>query len=85
MAQCTQCGNDYDKTFEVIMGGQSYIFDSFECAINSLAPVCQHCGSRIIGHGIESSGVFYCCANCAAQEGVKGVRDRQEQGVSGRA
>ena len=36
MAQCERCGNDYDKTFEVIMGGRSHAFDSFECAIREL-------------------------------------------------
>jgi Rieske Fe-S protein len=76
MAQCRQCGNDYDKAFEVIMGGQNYVFDSFECAIATLAPTCRHCGCRIIGHGTEVNGVFYCCANCASTEGVAGLRDR---------
>jgi hypothetical protein len=38
MAQCQQCGNEYDKTFQVVMGGQNYVFDSFECAIAKLAP-----------------------------------------------
>lgn len=76
MAQCEQCGNDYDKAFEVVMAGQKHVFDSFECAMTSLAPVCHHCNCRIIGHGIEANGVFYCCANCAAKEGASGVRDR---------
>ena len=30
-------GNDYDKSFEVRMGGRTMIFDSFECAIQVLA------------------------------------------------
>ncbi|TMC14721.1 MAG: hypothetical protein E6J34_23335 [Chloroflexi bacterium] len=77
MAQCERCGNDYDKTFEIIMGGKSHAFDSFECAIATLAPTCHHCGCPIIGHGVEAGGVFYCCANCAVQEGVKGVQDRR--------
>lgn len=47
MARCDQCGNDYDKTFEVVMAGQTYVFDSFECAVHKLAPVCPHCGCRI--------------------------------------
>ena len=33
MATCEQCGNDYDKSFAVTMGGRTMIFDSFECAI----------------------------------------------------
>jgi Rieske Fe-S protein len=77
MAQCLQCGNEYDKDFEIVMGGQSYVFDSFECAIATLAPTCKHCGCRIIGHGTEVNGTFYCCANCASAEGVQGIRDRR--------
>ena len=53
MARCEQCGNDYDKSFEVKIGGRTMIFDSFECAIHMLAPVCPHCGCRVIGHGVE--------------------------------
>ena len=34
------------------------------------------CGCRSIGHGGEVNGVFYCCANCAAKEGAREVRDR---------
>jgi hypothetical protein len=56
MAVCEVCGNDYDKTFEVRRGDETHVFDSFECAIHALAPTCDHCGCRIIGHGIESDG-----------------------------
>jgi hypothetical protein len=76
MAVCELCGNDYDKAFEVTIGGESHTFDSFECAIHSLAPTCSHCGVKIIGHGIEADGTFYCCAHCAAKEGVEQVADR---------
>lgn len=65
MAICDTCGNDYDKIFEVVKGGQRYDFDSFECAAHKLAPSCEHCGCRILGHGIEVTGRFYCCAHCA--------------------
>ena len=43
MARCSQCGNDYDKSFEILIGGETHIFDSFECAIEKLAPRCAHC------------------------------------------
>jgi hypothetical protein len=76
MAKCEVCGNDYDKSFEVITAGGSHTFDSFECAIYKLAPVCDHCGCKIIGHGIEADGVFYCCANCARISGESEARDR---------
>ncbi|HET9684087.1 MAG TPA: hypothetical protein VFP15_08295 [Gemmatimonadaceae bacterium] len=76
MAKCEMCGNEYDKTFTVTMGGRSHVFDSFECAINTMAPKCAHCDCRIIGHGVESKGTFYCCAHCAHASGVKGLDDR---------
>lgn len=76
MAKCDVCGNDYDKSFEVLFGGNSHTFDSFECAIHKLAPQCGHCGCRIIGHGVEAGAKMYCCANCARLSGVHGVADR---------
>lgn len=78
MARCEHCGNDYDKSFEVIMGGGRHVFDSFECAIHVLAPTCSHCGCRIIGHGLESDGSMYCCAHCAEEVGVTGLKDRAD-------
>jgi Rieske Fe-S protein len=76
MARCDVCGNDYDKAFEVRVGGSTYTFDSFECAIHALAPTCAHCGCKVIGHGVEANGRIFCCAHCAAQEGVSELRDR---------
>ena len=76
MPRCDTCGNDYDKTFQVTMNGRTHTFDSFECAIHKLAPSCKHCGCRIIGHGLEAGGTFYCCDHCAEKAGVKGLRDR---------
>ena len=72
MARCESCGNEYDKAFEVTMGGKRHTFDSFECAIHVLAPKCSHCGCRIVGHGVEAEGVQYCCANCARLSGGAG-------------
>ena len=76
MAKCEVCGNEYDKTFEVLMQDKLHIFDSFECAISALAPECAHCGCRIIGHGMEAGGSFYCCAHCANEHAVTGLEDR---------
>lgn len=76
MPECDLCGNDYDKAFAVTMDGESYFFDSFECAIQKLAPTCPHCGCRIIGHGVEQHDVIYCCAHCAAKQGAGDVVDR---------
>jgi Rieske Fe-S protein len=76
MAVCTLCGNDYDKAFEVRLAGETRIFDSFECAIQALAPTCEHCGCRIIGHGVEAEGRMFCCVHCASESGVRGLADR---------
>jgi hypothetical protein len=76
MPKCDTCGNEYDKAFQVVMNGRTNTFDSFECAIHKLAPTCKHCGCRIIGHGLEANGTFYCCDHCAEKAGVKGLRDR---------
>jgi len=78
MAICDHCGNEYDKAFQITTPGGSgtYSFDSFECAIQMLAPTCARCGCRIIGHGMEAGGSFYCCAHCAEHAGVEGLQDR---------
>jgi hypothetical protein len=65
MATCEVCGNEYDKSFDVVVAGATHTFDSFECAVHQLAPTCQHCGCRVIGHGVEVDGRMYCCAHCA--------------------
>ena len=76
MAKCEICGNDYDKAFEVIVGENHHVFDSFECAIQALAPVCSHCGCRIIGHGVEEKDQIFCCAHCARGAGTTELKDR---------
>lgn len=78
MAKCEVCENEYYLSFEVVTaGGASHVFDCFECAIHKLAPVCAHCGVKVIGHGVEEVNKdIYCCAHCARQSGVKGVKDK---------
>lgn len=76
MAICDQCGNDYDKSFTVELGGRRSTFDSFECAIEALAPRCAHCSCRVIGHGVEEDGSIFCCVHCAGETGGTDLRDR---------
>ncbi len=76
--KCEVCGNDYDKSFTVELGGQRHTFDSFECAIHALAPTCAHCGCHVVGHGVEEDGAIYCCAHCAHESGAMDVQDRHE-------
>lgn len=74
--KCEVCGNEYHMAFEVVAAGAHHVFDSFECAIHRLAPICENCGVKVAGHGIESdSGSFYCSAHCARVQGVEGARD----------
>ena len=76
MSRCDVCGNDYDKACTITQGDRSGTFDSFECAIHAMAPSCAHCGCKVIGHGAEHDGTYYCCAHCARHDGVKGIDDR---------
>ena len=76
MARCENCGNDYDKTFEINQDGKAHVFDSFECAIHVMAPKCDHCACKIIGHGVEAGKKIFCCANCARESGESHLRDR---------
>jgi hypothetical protein len=76
MGTCELCGNEYDKAFQVTLDGATHTFDSFECAIHVLAPQCEHCGCRVMGHGVEQDGEVFCCANCAREAGSAGLKDR---------
>ena len=76
MAKCEHCGNEYDKTMEVTVGDETHVFDSFECAIQTVAPTCGRCGCRIIGHGVEANGAMFCCVHCASEAGVTQLKDR---------
>ena len=55
--RCEVCGNDYERAFQVVTAaGRTRTFDGFECAIQALAPTCDHFGCKIIGHGMEANG-----------------------------
>jgi hypothetical protein len=75
MAKCEVCGNEYAQPLKIEHRGRVLVFDSFECAIHSLAPKCEHCGCMIIGHGVEADGKHYCCAHCARAQGEHRLRD----------
>lgn len=76
MPVCEVCGNTYDAAFLVRLDdGREHIFDSFECAIELLAPRCASCGCRVIGHGVQHEDTIYCSAHCARTRGVRGLID----------
>ncbi len=72
MSRCDTCGNTYIPMLEITYKGKHYHFDCFECAIQKLAPRCEHCGCRIIGHGVEDDGVYFCCESCVRHAHVQG-------------
>jgi hypothetical protein len=81
MGTCVVCGNDYARSFDILFEGGILTFDSFECAIHRLAPVCAHCSCRIVGHGIEAAaGAVYCCAHCAREAGIGSAVDHPGSG-----
>lgn len=75
MGTCVNCGNDYSGSFTIKMKEGTYEFDCFECAISALAPECEHCGTKIIGHGVQKGEDIFCCASCAKQVGIHVLRD----------
>jgi hypothetical protein len=64
MARCDQCGNDYDKSFQVTMASRTMTFDSFECAIQALAHPARI--AAIVLSGMVSSKTAPSSAACIA-------------------
>jgi hypothetical protein len=70
---CSTCGNEYSDGLEITFRGRNYTFDCFECAIHKLAPTCESCGIRILGHGVQSGNRLFCSSHCARTQGIQGV------------
>ncbi len=68
MTQCEICGTENEKNFTVIMNGENHVFDTFKCAIQELAPLCEHCGCKVLGHGVERSSHLFCSDSCSRKE-----------------
>ena len=41
---------------ELIAAGARHTFDRFECAIQAIAPILEHCRCRVISYGVEVAG-----------------------------
>jgi hypothetical protein len=79
MTTCVVRGNDSHASFEITPAGRAPLaFDSFECAIQALAPTWGHCDTRVIGHGVEVDSVMFCCMHCAQRVGQRSPVDRVE-------
>jgi hypothetical protein len=63
-ASCEVCGESRERCFEVHLGGQKHVFDSFECAIRGLLPKCALCEGLILWSGIKEGSETYCSHLC---------------------
>ena len=71
-AVCEVCGNMGCQCFEVQIGAERHVFDSFECALDVLTPQCERCRTPFVGQGVRAGGMIYCsheCVNAARVEG----------------
>ena len=73
---CEVCGNDQGKCFEVRLGGDRHVFDSFECEMCALTPRCGHCGCELVGHGIVLENTIYCSYQCANDDSTPEYEQR---------
>ncbi|HSJ86436.1 MAG TPA: hypothetical protein VK909_04435 [Anaerolineales bacterium] len=62
---CEVCGNSQGQCFEIHLGGERHVFDSFECAMRAFAPRCGHCGGNLVEHDIVVGDTLYCSTECA--------------------
>jgi hypothetical protein len=63
--ECENCGQLHDKPFVIIKDGREHTFDSFECAIDFIAPRCFHCNKLVIGREIYQDGEIFCSPDCS--------------------
>lgn len=84
LVTCEMCGNESEKPLVVTYQGQTYTFDSFECAIEAIAPHCKICSCPIPGHGFEQDGDVFCSAYCANASGAEDLDERYSAVLEGR-
>lgn len=70
MSKCEQCGEQNENLFEVVKDGQSRKFDSFDCAIQSMAEKCSNCGCLITGKSHRHGDAGFCCQVCVTQSKI---------------
>ena len=75
-ASCEVCGKSGGQYFEVHLGGERHIFDSFECAIGGLMPRCSVCGGIILGPGVQDNNASSCSYLCSNLSSVRDYEPR---------
>ena len=65
-AFCDTCGFETEEPLKIIYHDMHSDFCCFECAITALAPECQHCHCKVIGHGAYGpDDTIFCSHHCA--------------------
>ncbi len=67
MGKCETCGSQNSDLFEIVKDGVTRTFDSFECAIQSMATKCYNCGCLITRRPHFTGDKAYCCNACQKQ------------------
>lgn len=62
--RCMNCGLNIEKDYILYINGTEFSFDSFECAINFVAPRCAHCNKIILDRGIKHDDEIFCNPFC---------------------
>lgn len=65
MMNCEVCGHEMSKLIMISWNGQKKSVDSFECAVQALAPRCDYCQQPVMNSSIQGNPPFYCCDACA--------------------
>lgn len=63
--RCENCGSNIEKDYILFINGAEFFFDSFECAVNFVAPRCAHCNTVILGKSFQSGDQVFCTENCS--------------------
>lgn len=72
-ARCLNCGSNIEKDYILFINGTEFTFDSFECAVNFVAPRCAHCNSVVMGQGITLSDQTFCSPQCSKEANYQTV------------
>lgn len=63
-ARCEKCGLNIEKDYILFINGKEFTFDSYDCAVNFVAPRCAHCNSIIAHREIKHREEAYCSQYC---------------------
>ncbi|MFA6237893.1 MAG: hypothetical protein WC635_11235 [Bacteriovorax sp.] len=66
--RCMNCGVNIEKDYILFINGTEFTFDSFECAINFVAPRCANCNTIVMSRGLRSGEEVFCSDSCLNSE-----------------